>query len=468
MKAIGILWNSMDGYSNDAICDIKNYAVINDILSINFEDNFPKFISIIYPYMGKEIWKLEYKISHMHNKYISNKIRILFLDINAGEKKYLERKNIYIYENVEGLKSFIRNKYRNLVLNYAFDNVFHMTDDEIEYERTINAIIDYILSNYSEQKKCIDLDSLLLDNRKKLDKSKKFGKRSKVSLCDNKLIYKEEKEGTYESYSELFCFKLLNKLNISVAEYYLSKYLGKRGVITKNFINDDEIFIDGTHLIDVCLTFLETGIIEFDNKTYHDLETITKYNNFDDLFSIFEIISKKTGVDLNDVLSDLKKVYAIDLLLLQSDRNSNNWGILYNKESKCVKLAPIYDNSNIFGFSNPDKIERMKKSLESEETFYSILYDESITLLNLHRNTNYFISKISIINDLDDKEILDYLKEYVETIENIGVENLVDKIIHEMPEQNYEKFKEIILKSLTLNIKYIKGNLKEKIKKFIK
>lgn len=35
-----------------------------------------------------------------------------------------------------------------------------------------------------------------------------------------------------------------------------------------------------------------------------------------------------------------------------------------------------------------------------------------------------------------------------------------DKIIHEMPEQNYEKNKEIILKSLTLNIKYIKGNLK--------
>lgn len=63
---------------------------------------------------------------------------------------------------------------------------------------------------------------------------------------------------------------------------------------------------------------------------------------------------------------------------------------------------------------------------------------------------------------------MDYLKEYVETIENIGVENLVDKIIHEMPEQNYEKNKEIILKSLTLNIKYIKGNLKEKIKKSIK
>lgn len=34
-----------------------------------------------------------------------------------------------------------------------------------------------------------------------------------------------------------------------------------------------------------------------------------------------------------------------------------------------------------------------------------------------------------------------------------------------MPEQDYEKNKEIILKSLTLNIKYIKGNLKEKIKK---
>ena len=97
MKAIGILWNSMDEYFNYAICDIMKYAVINDILSINFEDNFPEFISRIYPYTGKEIWKLEYKISHMYNKYIFNKIKILFLDINAGEKKYIERKNLYIY-----------------------------------------------------------------------------------------------------------------------------------------------------------------------------------------------------------------------------------------------------------------------------------------------------------------------------------------------------------------------------------
>lgn len=286
-------------------------------------------------------------------------------------------------------------------------------------------------------------------------------------MCDNRLIYKEEKDGTYESYSEFFCFKLLNKLNISVAEYYLSRYFGKRGVITKNFINDDEIFIDGTHLIDACLTLLETGILKFDNKIHYDIETITRYNNFDDVSIIFEIISKKFGLDLNDAFSDLKKVYAIDLLLLQSDRNSNNWGILYNKRNKYIKLAPIYDNSNIFGFNNPDKVEKMKKSLNYEDIFYSILYESNITLLNLHRDSDYFISKISIIDNIDDKEILDYLKVYVKTIENIGIENLLDEIIQEMPMQNYEEFKEIILKSLTLNIKYIKDKLKEKIKGFI-
>ena len=236
MKAIGILWNSMNEFFYDAICDIKKYAIINDILSVDFKENFPEFISKIYPYTGEEKWKLEYKISHMHNKYNSNKIRILFLDINPGKKKYIERKNLYIYENIERLKSFIRNKYKDLILNYAFDNVFHMTDDEIEYSQTINTIIEYILSNYIEQKKYIDLDSLLLDNKKELDNSKKFGKRNKLSFCHDKLIYKEEKDGTYESYSELFCFKFLNKLNISVAEYYLSRYFGKSGVITKNFI----------------------------------------------------------------------------------------------------------------------------------------------------------------------------------------------------------------------------------------
>ena len=109
----------------------------------------------------------------------------------------------------------------------------------------------------------------------------------------------------------------------------------------------------------------------------------------------------------------------------------------------------------------------MKKSLNYEDMFYSILYESNITLLNLHRNSDYFMPKVSIINKIDDREILDYLKEYAETIENIGVENLLDEIIQELPIQNFEEFKAIILKALTLNIKYIQDTLKVKTNKFI-
>lgn len=123
MKAIGILWNSMNEFIDDAIIDIQEYATVTDTITIDFNDKFSEFLSLIYPYSGTELWKLEYKVANMNNLFDSNKISILFLEIDDSNKVYVERKGIYIYKNVEELKKFIRDKYSKMVSHYAFDNV---------------------------------------------------------------------------------------------------------------------------------------------------------------------------------------------------------------------------------------------------------------------------------------------------------------------------------------------------------
>ena len=82
MKTIAILWNSMEDNFNEALQDINEQAQILDCFKVDFNDNFDKFISDIYPYSGDEKWKLEYKINIMNNKYKKNEVLILFLDIN--------------------------------------------------------------------------------------------------------------------------------------------------------------------------------------------------------------------------------------------------------------------------------------------------------------------------------------------------------------------------------------------------
>lgn len=44
-------------------------------------------------------------------------------------------------------------------------------------------------------------------------------------------------------------------------------------------------------------------------------------------------------------------MYVLDMILLQTDRNPYNWGIIVNEKDKIVELAPLFDNSNICGMN---------------------------------------------------------------------------------------------------------------------
>lgn len=464
MKAIGILWNSMNDYVDLALQDINRYAEVNEVISINFDSLFADFISKIYPYTGKDLWKLQYKISHMDGVYNSNEIKIVFLNIDATKKSFVERKGLYIYENVEKLKNYIRTKYKNLVKKYAFDNVYHMTDDEKEYEETIKLIINYIVKYFSDRNQIFDLNSILYKNSYLFQSN--CGKRNKLFLLDKQVIYKETKNDSLEAYAEVFCYHFFKELGINVAEYYFSKYLNNIGIITKNFIGENEFFIDGTHLIDAYLSFLHTNKITFNETLNHDIELITKYNNIDDLNEMFKIFSMKYGIDFSNIIRDLKKTYAIDLLFLQSDRNSNNWGILVDKKNNKVRFAPLYDNSNIFNFNKPDIIREMLKNKNDDEVLYSLSLKHNPTLLRIHPNQNLFTPKTELFQNIDDEEIIEYVRLLLEKIESFGLNNLINIVIDKFPTEIEEKnFQLLINKLLVLNIANIeKTILKNKIK----
>lgn len=156
MKSIAILWNSMNPFFEEAINDISNFAVIESLEYIEFKD-YRQFVRDIYALdigTGKPGYS-EYKADIMVDKYDSNQICILYLLLPPSEKKYIERKDTYIYENIEYLKQFIRQKYKSKVEKYSFDNVFHMTDDEKEYDFVLNVINKHLLENTDRKGKVL-------------------------------------------------------------------------------------------------------------------------------------------------------------------------------------------------------------------------------------------------------------------------------------------------------------------------
>ena len=143
MKSIGILWNSMNEYRDEAIEYIKKYSIIEEIIILDLCKNFEKFIRDIYYSESLRTGFIDYKVSIMNDKYDTNTICILFLDVFNSEKIYIERKNKFLYKSVYELKQSIRNIYKDKIKNYSYDNIYHMTDDENEYVLTKNIINKY-------------------------------------------------------------------------------------------------------------------------------------------------------------------------------------------------------------------------------------------------------------------------------------------------------------------------------------
>ena len=91
-------------------------------------------------------------------------------------------------------------------------------------------------------------------------------------------------------------------------------------------------------------------------------------NNLFDLWSIIDIYVKKKGlgdektsIELNNALYD---IFIFDMLTLQGDRHPDNWALIVNKNKKTVRMAPIFDNSNIYNLNRSKVVSQIDSSIK--------------------------------------------------------------------------------------------------------
>lgn len=154
MKCIGILWNSMDDFVENAVQDIGDFANVESVMQLNLKNSFSDFVTDIYGYHTPETkWKIDYKLKNSVDSYSSRNIYVLFIEITVNTMEYIERKGVYVPKEINDLKKMIRSKYSNIVDHYAFDNVFHMTESEEEYAKSLIILREYCKKiNETEEK----------------------------------------------------------------------------------------------------------------------------------------------------------------------------------------------------------------------------------------------------------------------------------------------------------------------------
>lgn len=262
----------------------------------------------------------------------------------------------------------------------------------------------------------IDVNKILKDNITSFDE-KELNIINYKGACNNKINFsfnydKEEYFYKYKynsiAYNELVAGELLEDFDLPHIEYDLAIFNGCKGVISKNYKDNNFKYISGEDIL---------------NKFWIDDLYVEQHNNLDDIWDALEY-RYRNHQNKREIISNLMnkivKLYIFDIIACQSDRHSLNWEIMENDNN--IDLAPIYDNEKILSTSGRNSFI----SLTTEQYFNEIIFKsiENFQKVSAENYVELLKQNLCLISD-------ENLNSIFERIEN--------KTGYPMPD-NYKKY----------------------------
>lgn len=129
-------------------------------------------------------------------------------------------------------------------------------------------------------------------------------------------------------------------LGFEAQETMLGYMHGKLAVACKYIVNDDEE-----------IWSLEK-IIKGDRRVLlGSFGSVEETDDLDKISTMLNSVQRFIELKLSEHFWDL---FVVDALIANTDRNTENVGLIYNRKSKNCRIAPVYDNANSFHFRMED------------------------------------------------------------------------------------------------------------------
>lgn len=148
-------------------------------------------------------------------------------------------------------------------------------------------------------------------------------------------FYKINKAGN-EGFTEYLVTRLLKHSTLPdycFVDYEYCKINCKLGCRSKSFLqSSNEEFVS--------MNFLYEKLSGNDNLS----DYLSYLRNANDRLNFILSIVEKYGVDKSIYSSYLKALMQLDMLILNTDRHTHNYGLIYNKVINRFRVPPIFDN----------------------------------------------------------------------------------------------------------------------------
>ena len=370
----------------------------------------------------------------------------------------------------------------------------------------------------------IDINNGIKTNLIVVDEEETIGARNKFWFNNYEYLFKEIYINSFEDYAELIASELANFLNISCASYDLAIYNGKKGVITKNFVNEDSGYelISGTEIINevyqkyicplktICQKYYEITSSKQNHKKILK-KLMNLYNNSLIHSNILEQINIKNIENFDDnlvnyylnefeiIINDLNEMYDDDFTglsngIIRANNLFDLWSVIdiycklnnYNHENSNLIIKKLV---NLFLYdiitSQGDRHSDNWGLIVNEQSKYislSPIYDNS-NICNLNRS-KAFNTIVTYIEGLKASKVHIKKKENIEKRlkasiyheksslkvepEDISLKNNNIVMINEFVKESSREINEELLKMINIlteeNINKIFDNIESKIK----
>lgn len=161
---------------------------------------------------------------------------------------------------------------------------------------------------------------IILDNFKKIDDYVEGRKRKQWLISteegnETKYLFKYDSIN-YELYSELIASELAKQIGLEAANYDLATLNGINGLLTQSFLRQGDILVSGREVLADGAKIAKVN----------NLGTTIGLNSLDSIVTSLSLRYNFTNI--NEIITDLLKMWCLDLLILESDRNETNWSII--------------------------------------------------------------------------------------------------------------------------------------------
>lgn len=164
-----------------------------------------------------------------------------------------------------------------------------------------------------------------------------------VALGGERWLFKEARQNTGEDWAEKVAAELANALRIPAAQVELAEYCGRRGCISRSFMNAKigEALVHGNEV----LAFHVTGYDR--SKTFNQSD-----HTLGNVVSAMQRLLPTSQL-VSPMLATLASYMVLDALIGNTDRHHENWGLLVRIDRKAnhvkIGVAPSYDHASSLG-----------------------------------------------------------------------------------------------------------------------